>query len=164
MLTSADFREKYNGCRLVFQSFITFTLHTCTRGEVHVIGHLSSSPQNSRWSPCQRNQTIDIKKKTCLKCTSNHSARPTSITNSVFLLVMVATPIDLSHFPSVHVHNWPSRDQCDSSAGVQAVRRVCGRESYCCVCTGGITFMLFCTYRNHCSRWQHSILLLQRNQ
>ena len=36
-------------------------------------------------------------RKSWLKCALNHSTRPTSITNSMSLLVIVATPIDLVH-------------------------------------------------------------------
>ena len=60
-----------------------------------------------------------------------------SVTNSVFLLAMVATSINLAHFPSAHVHNWRGRDRqhCTCTAGLSSADAIaqgtwgmCSRE------------------------------------
>ena len=45
------------------------------------------------------------------ECASNHLAQARNVTNSIFLLAIVPTPINCAHCTStVHAHIWPGRD------------------------------------------------------
>ena len=70
------------------------------------------------WATRKYSQSVEICKKNAL----NHSARPTSIINSVFLLTIMATPIDLAHcrpcaFCSCYLHCSRCNLHCKTRAG-----------------------------------------------
>ena len=48
------------------------------------------------WGACKHNQLVEAVKN-WLECASNHLSRSMNVTNSVFLLAIVVTPIDSAH-------------------------------------------------------------------
>ena len=75
---------------------IIITLHSCIRGKVIGCVIIVVHKNLLDIEIYQAISTI-MMSKLALKCASICSSRPTSATKSVFLLAIVATPIDLAH-------------------------------------------------------------------
>ena len=150
-------------CHYIYCALAYFTsYYPASMHESKVISHLSSLPRKSPNLDIQASEQLinvtNLSKsaKTWLECASNCLAWSMSVTNSIFLLAIVAMPIDRAHqhcvhqhqspyVPSAHAHNLPGIYQ---SALVQAVIDWKAKllDSTRCWCTLWVSIMSIIAY------------------